>query len=62
MPACAVASLTPSIAGMSGTFFGARGETVVLIAMRSMVGLRTMCLKRNGRDKPGHDAYLNRAG
>jgi hypothetical protein len=31
MPACAVASRTPSIDGISGTWVGARGETVVLM-------------------------------
>src|ERR1044071_7395925 len=36
MPASAVASRTPWIAGMSGTFVGARGETVVLICNGSM--------------------------
>jgi hypothetical protein len=32
MPAAAVESRTPSMAGMSGTDFGASGETVVAMA------------------------------
>ena len=43
MPAAAVASRTPAIAGMSGTVVGARGETVV-----DMVDLQELCCRAGG--------------
>src|SRR5665647_1577659 len=45
MPAAAVASLTPAIAGISGTSVGASGETADDMGQ----------FQRDGRDKPGHD-------
>src|SRR5207342_224966 len=71
MPAAAVASLTPAIAGISGTSVGASGETAVDMGTSesgykwlSWPGLSrpsTPCLRStelqdvDGRDKPGHD-------
>src|SRR6185312_10066092 len=61
MPAAAVASFTPAIAGISGTSVGARGETVVDMrapcSTRSTVaGAPTRPQTWNGRAlRPGHD-------
>src|SRR5438552_17789176 len=48
MPAAAVASRTPAIAGMSGTILGASGETVVVMA--GCPGqARASCIYGNGK-------------
>src|SRR5437764_283162 len=65
MPAAAVASRTPSRAGMSGTVFGASGEVFVTTnfsgVMPAPVAGIHVCLQTDhdikdvdGRDKPGH--------
>src|SRR5437016_127230 len=54
MPAAAVASRAPSIGGMSGAVFGARGETVVAMAHPRLQ--RTHPFKDvHARDKSGHE-------
>src|ERR1700761_6480330 len=62
MPACAVASRTPAICGISGTSVGARGETAEDM-MNPFGGIVRSVLHKvtqnvNGRDKPGHDDLM----
>src|SRR5262245_5934467 len=63
MPAAAVASLTPSIGGMSGNWAGASGEMVVGKGGSVMPGpvpgihvLATGIKDVDGRNKPGYEA------
>src|SRR5437763_1094385 len=61
MPAAAVASRTPAIAGMSGTVLGASGETVAAMALIFVVYGRAYWLRGlkdvDARGEPGHDAF-----
>src|SRR5580658_9569935 len=71
MPAAAVASRTPAMAGMAGTVFGARGDTgvdTVKLIRVVMAGLAPAihvfeplcCRDVDARHKAGHDASKTR--
>src|SRR6185295_7549146 len=61
MPASAVARLTPETGGMSGTCFGASGETVADIAIDPGSGLRRWAKTQMPGATAGHSGEITRA-